>query len=377
MNQQQWISRGRELVKQRGNSDWILGDWLVEGEQYFGTKTDSYDAAQKATGISRGILYRHAMLARHYAPALRFSSIPFFSYYQLKPFPIEFTSRFLPTVADKSLTCGQILTRAVAEFGSDPAPRRHHKPAKFHPVRVYAGLYNALAERAQAQQQSAPAFIQQILEEFLVGSPVERQPMSNLRTNAWREKVRNAGVIDQAGAIGDTEDAGNSPDDAQPRPTYAERRAEKFAAKEAAAKQRRETAAANKARREAEKLAAKQRRLAKLKKLSSKGKLSKIKLQWTPCHGSSYVDGKELLPVAKSLRATLFASEVEANAANEQFARYYGYTEAVVYCDVCAAWHLKHVYASQVAPEIDLSAAQKEVRATVNDFIQQNGVTVR
>jgi hypothetical protein len=342
MNQQQWISRGRQLAKVTSSSSWDLGDWAIEGEQYFGTKTASYDEAQAITGISRGILYRHAMLARHYSKQLRFTSIPFFAYYQLKPFPIEFTSRFLPTVADKDLTCGQILARAIEEYGSDPAPRRK-KLAKRHPVYLYSALYNALAERAP-DKHSVPAFIQTILEEWLVGATTERQPTSNAKTAEWRRRVV------ETDAQGSAEASGNESADAQPqptastepespRPTYAERREQQIAhgAQPIPAKLHRRPVP------------------------STKKRFFNTKLQWTECHGKSYIEGKDgvLSPAGKALRASCIDSEAEANALNEQFAKYYGYKEQVVYCDVCKAWHLKHIYAA-------------EVRVTTEDALQQH-----
>ncbi len=298
-NHSEWLSRGRKLARAHQSSNWELGDWAVEGEQYFGTKTVSYDAAQKVTGISRGILYRHAMLARHYPPALRFSSIPFLTYYQLTPFPIEFTSRFLPTVADKDLTSGQILARATAAFGSDPAPRRK-RPAKFHPVRIYTGLYNALAERAP-DKTAVPAFIQTILEEYLVGEKTERQPTSNAKTAAWRAAVQNAGKDSRR----DGPSVGNDvPSATTPlAPIVPEKRP------------------------------------------TSKRKACtcKIRVQWGDACNPN---------LKKALQPECFASEDVTVAANEQFEKCHGYKEQVVYCDKCRAWHLKHVYSGRTLQDV-------------------------
>jgi hypothetical protein len=38
--------------------------------------------------------------------------------------------------------------------------------------------------------------------------------------------------------------------------------------------------------------------------------------------------------------------------------RYYGYKEQVVYCDVCSAWHLKHIYAARAIGDVLQQHAQ-------------------
>jgi hypothetical protein len=346
MNQADWLKRLKELHAVSNSHQFDLGDHVNRGIETFG-RTEAFDAAAEITGTkhTRNFFTRCASVASFYPASLRFPKLSFHTYEVLARFPLDFLSTFIPSVADSGRSCAQIYALAVERYGSDP--RRGKKLGKKHVVRLPEKLFCELSARASNPSKTS-LLIVQILEDYLDAS----------------QSSGKASVPDSPSDVPAPADIQPHPENGvadEKRPTYEERRAAQKAAKLEAQK--------------AAKAANEQKRIAKrTKELSSKKSFFKVRLLWTECHGKSYIDSKdgELLSAGKALRATRFVSEAEAAAVNEQFARYYGYREAVVHCDTCKAWHLKHIYASQVAAaEIDLTKEQKEVRATVNDFIQQ------
>jgi hypothetical protein len=102
---------------------------------------------------------------------------------------------------------------------------------------------------------------------------------------------------------------------AEPRPTYAERRQKQIA--DGAAP-----------------ITAKPKKSAKLHRA------------WTECSGPTFVDGEGGAVAIKAGKhdATRFKTEAEASAADREFFEASGFHELVAYCEVCKAWHVRHVY---------------------------------
>jgi hypothetical protein len=69
-----------------------------------------------------------------------------------------------------------------------------------------------------------------------------------------------------------------------------------------------------------------------------------IEVLFTECRGPKMKGVSRLL----ASRATRFTSKEEAEAANAYFKRERGHSEAVVFCEKCSAWHLRHIYSSEL-----------------------------
>jgi hypothetical protein len=72
---------------------------------------------------------------------------------------------------------------------------------------------------------------------------------------------------------------------------------------------------------------------------------STLRLQWVPC--ARILDGA-VARLVKSSGVDCFATVAEARTAEEQYFKERGYRNEVVYCDVCRALHVKHVYSSEI-----------------------------
>jgi hypothetical protein len=73
---------------------------------------------------------------------------------------------------------------------------------------------------------------------------------------------------------------------------------------------------------------------------------TKLKRAWTDCSGPSFLDGEDGAIAIKAGKhdATKFKTEAEASAAEREFFETSGFHELVAYCEVCKAWHVRHVY---------------------------------
>jgi hypothetical protein len=73
--------------------------------------------------------------------------------------------------------------------------------------------------------------------------------------------------------------------------------------------------------------------------------LPKIKLLWTVCPGPKR---KGAVSFLSSMRPTSFASYKEARSANKRYRACHGFGEAVIFCEKCSAWHLRHIFSGDL-----------------------------
>jgi hypothetical protein len=324
MNQQQWVKCGEELLYTHASSQFSIGDWVLVGIATFG-RTEAFDAAQEITGTgnTRNFYTRCAAVANYYKPELRFPSLPFSVYEQLRHWPISFLEKFIPEVAPSGRSCAQILHLAVEQFGSNPSPRKQQ--LKRHSVSLKASVYFAARERAKAENFKKVHFwIEQVLTDYLATS----------------QSAGKASVPDSPGVGSDVEHAETQPEEGaepeSPRPDYATRRAQQIAAG--------------------------------AKPVSRKpAKPTKLRMLWTECHGESFKDtenGAVKFRAPSSGHPTKFFSEEDAIMAEAEFFKEKGYHERVVFCSTCSlqqlrkrqVWHVAHVFSS--SPEARQQHAQ-------------------
>jgi hypothetical protein len=338
-------------------------DYALAGIQQFG-KEQGLALAAEATKLTEFNLYKCSFVARKFPPHKRFPSLLFSHYRDLLPFPDEFLDKWLPENADKKCSPRSLRALAVAAFGREPHTGKP-KPKK-RAISIRAELF------ARIQQHSPTQQVHQLVEEIL---------------ESWLTAAQGAGKT----ALPDSPSSGNEADDSIPRPSYAERRAAqkatRLAAKKAAAQQRRETTEANKARREAERLASEQKRNAKRTaeerqkgELRAAGKFrSKIDISFSECKGRAgeFVDtenGTVKIPKAAG-RTSRFNTLEDALEGAREYSLDRGYVVVPYMCKRCSnghpVWHLR------AAAEVDLSKEQEEIRIQVNDFIQSTRASLR
>jgi len=323
LNQSEWIKRLRSIVKSSDSSQWELGDALSQGETAFGRRP-CYDLAQTATGWHRLSLYRIAGVASYFPKPLRFENLSWSVYVLLRPFPLSFLEQFIPTIADSGLSGKLIRERACAEYGSDPQEWRKQK--KYRAVRIATSLCDKIV--AKSGTTKVTALVTEILESWLIGSPVERQPTSGNKTREWNQKVKDAGnepVEAEKAPVGDTESDGNEPAATQlnpsptetPRPDYETRRKQQIASG-------------------AQPIPAKERKY-----------LCKVKIVFTKCRSNSFIESKDgqMDRFSRAARADRFYNEFVAEDAAHEYSKDHGYTVFPGRCSNCSTaskpvWHV-------------------------------------
>jgi hypothetical protein len=362
LNQSEWIQHLRRIVKSSDSSQWELGDALSQGETAFGRRP-CYDLAQTATGWHRLSLYRIAGVASYFPKPLRFENLSWSVYVLLRPFPLSFLEQFIPTIADSGLSGKLIRERACAEYGSDPQEWRKQK--KYRTVRISTSLADKIVEKSGTAK--VTALVTEILESWLVGSPVERQPTSGNKTREWNQKVKDAGnepVEAEKAPVGDTESDGNEPADVSAQPkTSADPDSPKpveVDLSEPEPQTRRSPQeyldAEDGIHRLTDRPTYDQRRAAQIaagaqpiKKKLRKPKPRALRLQWVPCGRQVDAGNGPAMARVRTQKPDCFRTLEDARAAEEKNFQEKGHREEVVYCVVpCDAYHVKHIYSSEV-----------------------------
>lgn len=329
INQSEWIKRLRRIVKSSDSSQWELGDALSQGETAFGRRP-CYDFAQTATGWHRLSLYRIAGVASYFPKPLRFENLSWSVYVLLRPFPLSFLEKFLPSVAESALSAKLIREKAIAEYGSDPQPWRKQK--KYRTVQISTSLCDKIV--AKSGTAKVTALVTEILESWLIGEKCERQPTSSNKTREWNQKVKDAGnepVEAEKAPVGVARNVGNDIPSAQPHP---------------------ETSAAQ----EPPKPYRKRNGSAGFKPKEKKPR--ELRLQWIPCGRQVDAGNGPAMARARSQRPDCFSTLEDAQAAEEKYFQEKGYRNEIVECLVpCGAqlgrkvFHVKHVYSGDVAAQ--------------------------
>jgi hypothetical protein len=328
MHFETWLEKARSLSKSHKSVNWEIGDHITLGKRIFGD--DAITAVRKTTRWTAGYVRRVAAISERFPTEKRLPEVSWYVYQRLQPFPPEITDRLIPLAAEKNVGARRLYAMAVEMAGEDPAERTKNRTKK---VALPIALFAKLRERANGGKVSKLA--QQAIEEWLVGKPVERTP-SGTRTLEWKEQVlaskkapepiREAELVpepakpkQEAVAPTLTVPAADG-EDKSPRPTYSERRKEQLAAG-------------------AEPIASKKRCTCK------------IKVLWTECRPKEFIQDSEgrTIRFREAIKPTSFKTEEDATNANEVYAACHGYTEQVVFCAPCGAWHLKHIYSVEWA----------------------------
>jgi len=311
MNRADFLQRLKELHANRYAHQWKIGDLILESEKSLG-REQTFELVKQVTGNQRNFYTRCMSVAKLYSASLRFPTLAFTVYERLKAFPMSFLERFIPEVKDSGRSGAQILALAIEQFGSDPAPHRNRRPTKN--VKITMQLYGELVVRARKMQQQPQTLVAEVLQRYLRASEIVKADSPSA--------VGAMGVVKAAEPVIPKASAAT-----ESRPTYAERRERKYT--------------------------------------------SKINIAFVECRGRSkeFLDTEHgAVRIPKNQRVDSFHSLEDALAAAKEYSEDRGYVVAPFMCAKCSngnpVWHLR------AASEVDLSKEQAEIRATVQDFIQ-------
>ena len=181
-----WMELGRTLATVCQSAFWWVGDWMLYGFRTFGKKV-TYDLAQQATGYSRNALYSCSHVVKRFPPERRVAALTFFHHILMAGFPPDVADRYLAEAVELGWTARQIKALAEKECGKKQKEKQRYRV----PVYLWPAAYDALKERAEGMELGA--FIAQIVEEYIVGKPIERYS-NGQKTHAWKAAVKGATV---------------------------------------------------------------------------------------------------------------------------------------------------------------------------------------
>lgn len=309
--------------------------WLADAASFSKKWDDGLQLMAETVGRTKYHLVRVAQIAERFTPAKRFS-YTVAHLRALMPFPDEFLDRFLPSAANLNLSVKALRSRAEAEYGENPYKPKN--PTK-RSIPLRASLVAQLSERAPRK---VSALVERICESWL--SKSLEQQASVLQKEQKKQKAKEPeapGTADvryqlklyeaaqkaareaQKAPVGVARNDGNEPaatsrhpkTSAQPRPSYEDRR--------------------------------KQNGSTGFKKKEKKPR--ELRLQWVPCGRQVDAGNGPAMVRAKSQRPDCFRTLEDAQAAEEKYFQEKGYHNEVVYCVVpCGAYHVKHIYSSEV-----------------------------
>jgi hypothetical protein len=380
-------------------------DYALWGMKKFGAK-DGLELAALSTGLRTSFLKRCARIAERFDPSRRYPNLTCHHYARLIVFPAEFTDKWLPTVCDRGLSAPALRSLAVEVYGSDPAAAYTKK--KKRRVSLSLALYSRISEFAPNK---VGCFVEHILENWLKSaqkdSPGSAEAAGNETADAqthppfapgrkqfrpfteardfvrtlkltagsewsvWSSSGQRPADIPSTPARIYRESGWSGWADFLGYPDRAERRAvreKEKAEKRAAARAKQEALAAEPPRptygerRAAQKRAQIEQRVALWNAGTPPTK--RLDVLYVTCRGQKKGTGVAGL-ASLSTRVTRFSSKEEAEAANAYFKTQRGHSEAVEYCENCSAWHLRHIYSSEV-PQRQASQLSSSAVATAS-----------
>jgi hypothetical protein len=300
-SQDEFLRIGKVLSSVDQASDLWACDFALHGMRRWG-KDDGIVLAAKATGLSQFFLRRCARIAERFTPEKRYPVLTRSHYRRLLPFDAAQIDAWLPTVILERHSAASLYALAVEKFGK---PEKSHKQRARHKLNISDSLWARLAPHAPSNK--VVPLIELILEEWLanrLANPADAQAVAlasdKLRKARKKERDKERREEAKKEGGGSTESDVPGVDDAQPR--------------------------------------------------AGRGKFKTpggtLHVQWAPCFAASADNATEKR--LKDSRADRFATEEIAREAEQQHFEARGYHEAVTYCEVCDAWHVKHVYAAEM-----------------------------
>jgi hypothetical protein len=303
---------GAGLRKLDNASELWTADFSLFGLRTWG-REQGLQMAHDATGLSKFFLYKASFIAARFTPEHRLPGYKYSAYRELMPFPPEWAYAFLSRHVDEKLSSRSLRALAVKEFGSEPYKA---KQSKKRSVKIRCELFARLAQHAPSRK-VAP-FIEQILEDYLAAA----------QSNGKTAPPASPSVGNDSQSTSAQPATPAAPE--TPRPSYTERREQQIADGAQPIPQK------------------------PPKKYS-------LKVQWTECLGESFVDtenGAVSFRAASREKPTVFWSENDAIAAEEEHFKQCGFREKVVHCNSCSLrlssskrtvhiYHVAHIYSGR------------------------------
>jgi len=187
LSEREWMRLGAAISRVCSSANWWIGDYIQFGIKTYGI-SPAYTLAQQVSNYSRTFLYSVAGTARRFAPSERSPKLSFYHYTTARSWPHDLAIKLLAEAEENGWTGRQMLAIARKEYGIQPRPSLYKR--KKIVAWVWNETYYQLQEKADGMKLSY--FLNQIIEEYLIGKPAERYSASGLttKTRAWRDSLR-------------------------------------------------------------------------------------------------------------------------------------------------------------------------------------------
>lgn len=163
LSQSDFSRLGKALASVDQASDLWACDYALAGQKRWGD--EGLKLAATATKLSGGYLKTGARIAERFDPSRRFPNLTREHYRGICCFPVEFTDKWLPTVAEKGFSARTLRALCVEAYGSDPKEGYTRSQNKKRGVRISTTLYAQFQERSPIPK--VAIFIEQVLEDWM------------------------------------------------------------------------------------------------------------------------------------------------------------------------------------------------------------------
>jgi hypothetical protein len=313
VSQNEFSRLGKALSAVDQASDLWSCDYALAGQKRWGD--EGLKVAAAATRLSVAYLKVGARIAERFGPSRRFPNMTREHYRGLVAFPIDFTDKWLPTVADKGFGAKTLRALAVEAFGRDP--KAGYSKNKKRQVSIPETLYARLKECSPIPKTAV--FIEQILSDFANNATPEQQARvaaALITRDADRTRERR-GIKPKKAKKPKPEKIQELADvqfqlkkfQESSRPTYAERRQEQI-----------ENGAAP--------IPAKDRKYK-----------CKVRIVFTECLGNTYLDGERGVQQlsGRNVYVSRYSTQEKAEAAAAEYGADRGYPCEAFICKPCSS----------------------------------------
>jgi hypothetical protein len=148
-----WVNVGSRIARIANASAWWLGDWVIYGEQSYGTR---YRAALRATALDYQTLRNYAWVARAFEPFRRRVGVSFQHHAEVAALPEADQDLWLERAERLQWSRNELRRRMRAEMPPDPDADEHAMTLR---VRVTTDREQKWRQAAEVADQALPDWI--------------------------------------------------------------------------------------------------------------------------------------------------------------------------------------------------------------------------
>lgn len=200
---QLWKDTGSDFVRKHDGLQWLIGDWLVEGQSSFGEKT-AYAEAEAITGKKRQTLYQFASVAKRVLPCMRHTNLTWEHHQIVAPLEPDNQRAWLDIAEKRNWTAKQLRAEVIPRTKKTESQREWMRlvvPIKIdeyeslQALAVARGVPPVFRDGRQIESAGAAILVRAIALEFLQANAKEvemanyRAARKSLRIDDWKRQT--------------------------------------------------------------------------------------------------------------------------------------------------------------------------------------------